>query len=84
MGLALVEVVLAIEEECGVEIPDGATEGFKTPRDIVEFVVRQRSARGRVDRPKIERQILAVIAQMLEVPPASVTLDAKLPDLTGD
>ncbi|CAI5446289.1 unnamed protein product [Caenorhabditis angaria] len=33
-----VEVVMAIEEEFGFEIPDGDADRFKTPRDIFQYI----------------------------------------------
>lgn len=33
-----VEVVMAMEEEFGFEIPDGDADRFKTPRDIFQYI----------------------------------------------
>ena len=84
MGLATIELVLAIEEACGVDIPNAAIEGLKTPRHIVDFVVARLGARPSVDRSEIERLVLTVIVKWLDVPAARVTLDSELADLTGD
>ncbi|CAJ0933097.1 unnamed protein product, partial [Mesorhabditis belari] len=37
-SLDQVEVVMALEDEFGFEIPDGDADGFKTPRDIVKYI----------------------------------------------
>lgn len=37
-SLDAVEIVMAIEDEFGVEIPDEEAEGFKNIGDIVEYV----------------------------------------------
>lgn len=37
-SLDAVEIVMAIEDEFGIEIPDEEAEGFKNIGDIVEYV----------------------------------------------
>lgn len=37
-SLDAVEVILGVEEEFGIEIPDEDAENFSTVRDIVEYV----------------------------------------------
>ncbi|SDK04280.1 acyl carrier protein [Natronincola ferrireducens] len=37
-SLDAVEIIMAIEDEFGVEIPDEEAEGFKNIGDIVEYV----------------------------------------------
>lgn len=37
-SLDVVEVVMAVEEEFGIEIPDEAADNFKTPQEVIEFV----------------------------------------------
>lgn len=37
-SLDAVEVILGVEEEFGIEIPDEDAENFATVRDIVEYV----------------------------------------------
>ena len=37
MGLDSVELVMALEEEFGTEIPDAAAERMRTPRDVIDF-----------------------------------------------
>uniref|UniRef100_A0A914CBE9 Acyl carrier protein n=1 Tax=Acrobeloides nanus TaxID=290746 RepID=A0A914CBE9_9BILA len=37
-SLDIVEIVMALEDEFGFEIPDTDTEKFKTPRDIFKYV----------------------------------------------
>lgn len=43
-SLDLVELIMAIEEEFGIEIPDGAAEEMKTVKDIVAFIQEKTSA----------------------------------------
>ena len=37
-SLAVVELVLALEEQFGIEIPDEDTEQIKTVKDAVEYI----------------------------------------------
>lgn len=37
-SLDVVEVIMAVEEEFGIEIPDEAADSFKTPQEVIEFV----------------------------------------------
>ena len=37
-SLDFVEVVMALEDEFGFEIPDGDSDRFKTPRDIFRYI----------------------------------------------
>ncbi len=40
-SLDTVELVMALEEEFGIEIPDEAAEGIATVQDAVNFIVKQ-------------------------------------------
>lgn len=37
-SLDVVEVIMAVEEEFGIEIPDEAADSFKTPQEVIEYV----------------------------------------------
>ncbi|CEH35408.1 acyl carrier protein [Romboutsia lituseburensis] len=37
-SLDAVEIIMALEDECGVEIPDTEAENFKSIGDIVRFI----------------------------------------------
>jgi acyl carrier protein len=39
MGLDMVELVMAYEEEFGVQIPDAAAANMATPRDVIDWLV---------------------------------------------
>lgn len=45
-SLAIVELVLALEEEFGVEIPDEATEKMRAVKDAIEYIVTRVPAKG--------------------------------------
>jgi acyl carrier protein len=42
-SLAVVELVLALEEAFGVEIPDEDTENIKTVKDAIEYIETHKS-----------------------------------------
>ena len=37
-SLDVVEVLMAVEEEFGIEIPDEVADNFKTPQEVIEYV----------------------------------------------
>ena len=37
-SLAMIEIIMAIEEEFGIEIPDEDTEKAKTVRDVIHYI----------------------------------------------
>ncbi|MDR0424921.1 MAG: acyl carrier protein [Clostridiales Family XIII bacterium] len=41
-SLDAVEIIMAIEDEFEIEVPDEAAEGFQTVGDIVKFVEEQK------------------------------------------
>lgn len=43
-SLDLVELIMAIEEEFGIEIPDSTAEEMKTVKDIVAFIQEKTSS----------------------------------------
>jgi len=42
-SLAVIEVVLALEEQFEIEIPDEDTEKIKTVRDAIEYIKAQKA-----------------------------------------
>jgi len=45
-SLAIVELVLALEEEFGVEIPDEATDKIRAVQDVIDYIVARVPAKG--------------------------------------
>ena len=43
-SLDVVELVMAIEEEFGIEIPDDDVENIRTTKDVVDYVVARTEA----------------------------------------
>ncbi len=42
-SLDVVELVMALEEKFGIEIPDSDAENIKTVRDVVEYIANHKS-----------------------------------------
>lgn len=42
-SLDIVELVMSIEEEFGIEIPDSEAEKITTVRDVVEYIQKEKS-----------------------------------------
>ena len=47
-SLDMVEAIIAIEEEFGIEIPDKVADSIKTPADAAAFI-KEEQARNRTD-----------------------------------
>lgn len=61
MGLDAVELVLAFEEEFGIAIPDPVAEKMRTPRDVIDFVLKERRRVAQLDAM---RHVLEALAGM--------------------
>lgn len=61
MGLDAVELVLAFEEEFGIAIPDAAAEKMRTPRDVIDFVLKERQHVAQMDA---RTHLLAALGKM--------------------
>lgn len=61
MGLDAVELVLAFEEEFGINIPDSAAEKIRTPRDVIDFVIEERR---RVQQMNLRSLVCEALAGM--------------------
>ena len=86
MGLDTVELVMAIEEEFGIEIPNADAPKLAVLGDMHDYIVRALRQRG--DAPD-ERQVWetlgAVVVEQLGVRPADVTRAAHIVhDLRAD
>jgi acyl carrier protein len=78
MGLDSVELVMGVEEEFGIQIPDAEAEKFQNVGDMLAFVVREVQAR----EPDITEEIIwlrlrEVIVDQLAVLPEEVTASAE-------
>ena len=53
MGLDVVEVIMAFEEEFGISIPDADCENLTTPRQVTEYVW------GRISHERVTKEQVA-------------------------
>jgi acyl carrier protein len=76
MGLDTVELVMAFEEEFGVEIPNEVSAGMITVRDVQVFILAEYSKRGvEADPATTFERIRWITSQFANVEPASISLD---------
>ncbi len=74
MGLDSVELVLAAEEEFALEINDAAAEVMATPRDMIDYIAKQRPDRARTD---IAVRVREIILEELGIDEAMYHEDAR-------
>lgn len=69
-----VELVLAAEEEFALEINDAAAEVMATPRDMIDYIAKQRPDRARTD---IAVRVREIILEELGIDEAMYHEDAR-------
>lgn len=87
MGLDTVELVLNIEEEFGLEIPNDAAGRMFTVGDVHSFLVRELERRGQtaVDESRIFERLREIVCTQLGVKPEAVVPGARfVEDLGAD
>jgi acyl carrier protein len=83
MGLDTVELIMAVEEEFGMKIPNGEAAKLGTAGDISSYVQRRlESDRGQpvggAERIAVWERVKALIVEQLGVDPERVTEDAHI------
>lgn len=75
MGLSIIELILAVEEEFTIEIPNSEAEKMKRVGDMHAFVVKtlRQSEAATVDAEQIWARLREMVAQTLDVRPEDVT-----------
>ncbi len=81
MGLDAVELVMAIEEEFDINIPDEEAANFDTVEKLYRHVLdvlylNQSGSSGQVDESEVWERMKDVIVSQLGVRPEQVTEDA--------
>jgi acyl carrier protein len=86
MGLATVELVMAVEEELKLEIPDTAAEKLIAVGEMHAFLAGELRRLGRVsDDAEIFERMRAIIVRQLGVSPDEVVSNAQfVKDLRAD
>jgi acyl carrier protein len=87
MGLDSIEIVMEIQDEFEVRIPDEDAEQLRTVGDIIDYVERRlreipRPPASAKDRAAAER-VVRIVAETLRVDPASITRDSRLAEDLG-
>ncbi len=87
MGLESVELVMAFEEEFGVEIPDDEAERIITVGDARDFIVGKLRERAEdpeaVDPEEVWSRIKAIVVDHIGVRPEKVVPEAAFIDDLG-
>ena len=77
MGLDTVELVLAIEEKFGIDIPDADAEGLGVLGDMHQYIIRALRQRGdNPDEEQVWQTLSNVVIDQLGVRPEQVTRSA--------
>jgi acyl carrier protein len=86
MGLDSVELVMAIEEEFGIEIPNADAPQLAVLGEMHDFIVRALRQRGDTpDEAQVWERLRAVVVEQLDVRPDEVTRTAHVVyDLRAD
>jgi acyl carrier protein len=87
MGLDTVELVMAVEEEFGISIPDSAATNMLTVGEMHTFVVSELNRLGKphVDPVVIFEHLQRIIVRQLGVRPSEVIPSARfVKDLRAD
>jgi acyl carrier protein len=86
MGLDTVELITAVEEEFGIEIPNDDAEKLALLGDIHDYVLRALRQRGDTpDEGQVWERLSAVVVAQLGVRPDEVTRTAHIVlDLRAD
>jgi acyl carrier protein len=84
MGLDIVELVMTVEDEFDISIPDGAQEKIGMVGDLADAVAAELTRLGRpADPVDIFERIKILTVERLEVPPDKVTRKATFVDDLG-
>jgi acyl carrier protein len=84
MGLDTVELIMAIEEHCGIEIPDQDAERLVTVGDIHQFVLHALRQRGSAAiEADVYSQVREIVCHQLGVKPEQVVPNASIVDDLG-
>jgi acyl carrier protein len=77
MGLDIVELVMALEEEFEIQIPDKDAETFALVGQMSDFVLHKLQERGEaIDADQVWIRFRSVVVEQLGVRPEQVTRQA--------
>ena len=76
MGLDLVEMVIRIEEEFQVAIPDGVAVTMVTPRTVIDFLMKQPQINKNLTREYVALSLWLILEDELAIERAYYTEDS--------
>ena len=85
MGLDIVELVLAIEEEFRVHLPNGEVAKMERVGDVADWILAEmaREGRGFMSEEEVWDRLQEIIVRQTGVPYVEVTREAKFVDDLG-
>lgn len=82
MGLEIIELVMRVEEEFKLEIPDEDAEKFRTIGDIADYIAaKQQIPSG--NQEQLWQQVHAIAVDELAISPDLITRDARMVEDLG-
>ncbi len=67
MGLELVEIVLRIEEEFDISIPDEHAMLITTPREYIDYLMARSELAGRRSRETVAESVWQILEQEIPI-----------------
>lgn len=85
MGLDTVELVMALEEEFGIEIPNEDAARLETVGEIADYILARLTPNESIDPAALWTRVKSTVVHQLGVKPERVTRDASVvKDLGAD
>lgn len=78
MGLDSVELLMAVEEEFGIDIPNAEAEGIITAEDLLQVILRHSFPRLGVNEDEVWERLRRVIIDDTATEPAKVVRSARI------
>jgi hypothetical protein len=87
MGLDLVEIVMEIEDEFQISIPDDVAQNMLTVGDTFRDVVDMLVAKGSAHTPELEahvwRRLVVIVSEQMQMDPEEIKPESRwIPDIT--
>ena len=79
MGLDTVEIVMRIEEELSIELPDLELGSVRTVGDLYQVVLSKTRTKGLTDNTVWER-IVFILSDQMQIDPGKIVAKARISD----
>ena len=73
MGLDMVELVLAIEDEFDIYIRDGEWENLSTPNDIARYIDQH----SQITKENILKRVIEISSEQLNIPISKIDSNSR-------